>query len=316
MPLWTRRFVLAAGCAIEALSDTCPQCGASDIQTLSLESRLAPTVNLTNDESSSTSRSDVDTIAHFEIIAELGQGSYGHVYKARDLKLDRIVALKRLKYADQHEIKRRFEREIHAAAQIPKHPHVVAIYEAGSVDEGLYLSTEFVDGSDLKALLESGPLGISHAIDLMIKISRGVGIAHLAGVIHRDIKPANILIDQEGQPRVSDFGLAKRLEEDHTLTRSGDTLGSPAYMSPEQASGRSSIADARTDVWSLGVLLYQLLSSRLPFSDRSLVELYRKIQDEQPISPSNHVRDIPVEVDAICMRCLKKKPHRSIRQCK
>jgi serine/threonine protein kinase len=203
-------------------------------------------------------------ISHFEIIEKIGEGGMGAVYKARDLDLDRLVALKFLKHvplADEKE-SARFEREAKAAASLD-HPNICTVYEIGQADGVTFIAMAHVDGSGLDERIGAGPLPLGEAVDIGIQIARGLHAAHEQGIVHRDIKSANIILDDAGHAKITDFGLALR-EGQSRLTKEGRTAGTLPYMSPEQCNAEP--VDERSDTWSLGVVLYEMITGQLPFA--------------------------------------------------
>ena len=250
-------------------------------------------------------------VGRFEILAELGVGSFGYVFRARDTELDRIVAIKiqRAGRIAHEEDAERFHREAKSAAQL-KHPGIVALYETGQTDEGVwYLVTEFIDGETLESRLARGRLSFSQAVELISRTADALQYAHDHGVIHRDVKPSNVLIDREGQPHVTDFGLAKREAGEATMTPDGQVMGTPAYMSPEQARGESHGVDARTDIYSLGVILYEVLTGECPFQGNRRMLLLQVLEDE-PRPPRKLNDKIPRDLQTICLKAMAKSPAR------
>ncbi|MFC1806457.1 SUMF1/EgtB/PvdO family nonheme iron enzyme, partial [Planctomycetota bacterium] len=221
-------------------------------------------------------------LAGFELLGPLGKGGMGTVFKARQLSMDRLVALKILprKLAENQDFVVRFIREARSAAKL-RHPHIVQAYDVGHAEGVYYFAMEYVDGEGLNAILQrEGPLDPQRALRLMRQVCSALVAAHKAGIIHRDIKPSNLMVDQNGDVRVTDFGLAKRAEGDFELTADGQTLGSPTYVSPEMASGKG--VDARADLYSLGATFYHLLAGRPPFEGASFSELIVKHVNESP----------------------------------
>jgi serine/threonine protein kinase len=202
------------------------------------------------------------SLGRFELLEQVGVGSFGYVFRARDTELGRLVAIKipRAGHLASMEDAARFLREARSAAQL-KHPGIVTIHETGQAEDGtFYLVEEFVQGTTLSARLKQGPVPFRDAAELIAAVCDALECAHSHGVIHRDIKPANILLDADGRPHLMDFGLAKREAEETVMTQDGQVLGTPAYMSPEQARGESHRVDVRTDIYSAGVVLYELLT--------------------------------------------------------
>ena len=230
------------------------------------------------------------TWGRYELLAVLGQGGMGTVYRAYHPQTDRQVALKviradRLPPLDSQErrdVLARFQQEVQAAARL-EHDHIVRVYEVGKQDEQPYFSMQFVAGQNLHQRLLDGPLPEREAARLLLPVTRAIEAAHAQGVVHRDIKPHNILLDESGRPWVSDFGLAKCLDYDAYETRTGMVLGTPPYMSPEQARGAS--VDHRTDVYALGATLYELLTGRPPFRAASSMETLRLVMDTDAVAP-------------------------------
>ena len=247
----------------------------------------------------------------FELLSELGVGSFGYVFKARDPRLDRIVALKVQRagsIASQEDIER-FLREARSAAQL-KHPAIVSLYEAGQTDDGVgYLVCEFIDGATLEQRLKEGPLSPATAADFAAELADALHYAHEHGVIHRDIKPSNVILDQRGRTHLMDFGLAKRQTGDVTMTSDGRVMGTPAYMSPEQARGASHEVDGRSDIYSLGVVLYEMLTGERPFQGNRRLLLLQVLEDEP--RPLRRLRsDIPRDLEVISLKAMNKSPAR------
>ena len=203
----------------------------------------------------------------------------------------------------------RFLAEAEAAAKLD-HPGIVPIFEVGEHEGQHYFSMGYVKGLSLARKVAAGPLPPHEAAELTKKVARAVGYAHEQGVIHRDLKPANVLLDQDGQPRVTDFGLAKRVEGDSDLTATGQVLGTPSYMPPEQAEGKLSQIKETTDVYSLGAILYTLLTGRPPFQADNAFDTLMQVIQRDPVSPRLLNHKVPRDLETICLKCLEKESGR------
>jgi serine/threonine protein kinase len=250
-------------------------------------------------------------LGKFDLLEELGAGSFGHVFRAHDTELDRTVAIKILRagrLAGQEETDR-FLREARSAAQL-KHPGIVSIYGAERTEDGAYyLVEEFIPGATLAARLGADRPGFREAAGLVAAVAEALDYAHRHGVVHRDIKPSNILLDLEGRPHLLDFGLAKRAGEDTPMTLDGQVLGTPAYVSPELARGEGNRVDGRSDVYSLGVVLYELLTGERPFGGSRKLLLLQVLEDD-PRPPRRLNDKVPRDLETVCLKCLAKAPAR------
>src|SRR5439155_14866937 len=198
---------------------------------------------------------------------------------------------------------KRFRIEAEAAASL-HHPNIVAIHEAGEIERQAFFSMDYVDGRSLGELLREGPLPPAQATEYLKAIALAVQFAHDCGILHRDLKPANVLIDSTGQIRITDFGLAKRLGKDSQLTLTGSIIGTPSYMSPEQAGGDAHVVGPQSDVYSLGAILYQMLTGQPPFRAESPEAILAQVLDQEPVPPRLLNHAVPVDLDSICLKCL------------
>jgi eukaryotic-like serine/threonine-protein kinase len=251
--------------------------------------------------------------AGYELLEEIGRGGMGVVYKARHLSRDRVVAIKMMlsaHFASRKELDR-FHAEAKASARF-EHPNIVSIYEVGSHEGQPYYSMQWIDGSSLAARAPSPRPGVSNRlmVELVIKVARAIHHAHERGVLHRDLKPANILLDSQGEPHVSDFGLACSLAPGSNATLPGSVIGSPSYMAPEQAAGKNEQLTTSTDIYGLGGVFYFLLTGRAPFSGATPLETLRDVLEREPVKPSSINPMVDRDLETICLKCLHKDPQR------
>jgi tetratricopeptide (TPR) repeat protein/tRNA A-37 threonylcarbamoyl transferase component Bud32 len=252
----------------------------------------------------------------YQILAELGRGGMGVVYKARQERLNRVVALKMViagAHASAHQLAR-FHAEAEAVAQL-QHPGIVQVFEIGEHDGLPFFSLEFVEGGSLADLIGGKPRPPHEAAETAELLARTMAVAHQHGIIHRDLKPANVLLTTDGQPKITDFGLAKRIEGDSDLTKSGTLMGSPNYMSPEQARGWTHEIGPVSDLYSLGAILYELLTGRAPFVGTSILDTLSQVRNQEPVPPSRLQPKVPRDLETICLKCLQKEPGRRYSSC-
>lgn len=247
----------------------------------------------------------------YEILEVLGRGGMGVVYKARQLGLNRIVALKMIlagENASPQDLAR-FRAEAEAVAQLG-HPNIVQIFEIGEQNNCPFLALEYVGGGSLAQHLDGTPVSARQAAGLVLALAQAVHHAHERGIVHRDLKPANVLLLSDGTPKITDFGLAKRTGVNVAHTQTGAILGSPSYMAPEQAEGAADKIGPATDVYALGVILYELLTGRPPFKGASLLETIDQVREHDPAPPRSLLPKTPRDLETICLKCLEKSPQR------
>ena len=250
---------------------------------------------------------DVPEIPGYIIVEVLGRGGQSVVYKALQHKLDRFVALKVIVSAKDPQDRVRFLREAEAVAQL-KHPHVVQIHDIGEHRGESYLSLEYVDGTTLARWIGSKPQPASASARMVETLARTMQVAHGHGIVHRDLKPSNILISADGTPKIADFGLVKRLQAESDLTHTGNILGTPSYMAPEQAQGKNRDVGPAADVYALGAILYEMLTGRPPFLGATSWETITQVLNVDPVSPRRMQPSVPRDLDTICLKCLAKDP--------
>lgn len=281
----------------------CPKCGAaghSPLETAPLPASAWPKI-----------ASPWPATPGYEILEELGRGGMGVVYRARQLALHRDVALKMIlagAYAGQDEL-RRFANEAQAIAHLD-HPNIVQIYEIGEADARPFIALEFLEGGSLSARLAGKPQPARAAAAMIATLADAVEFAHERGIVHRDLKPANVMFDRHGTMKITDFGLAKQLEAGAGATRTGDVMGTPAYMAPEQAGGAAKQVGPPCDIYALGVILYEMLTGRPPFHGQDSVDTLLAVLSEEPLPPRRLAARIPRDLETICLKCLEKSPAR------
>jgi WD40 repeat protein/serine/threonine protein kinase len=242
---------------------------------------------------------------------EIAHGGMGVVYRARQLSLGRTVAVKLLllgRYSSAESIER-FRREAQSAAAL-RHPNIVAIHEIGEHEGQQFFSMDYVEGQSLAGAVRAGPMEPRRSAEVVAAIAEAIQFAHEQGVLHRDLKPSNVLLDAFGQVRITDFGLAKKLGGSSDLTLTGQVVGTPSYLSPEQAAGKLAALGPTSDVYSIGALMYELLTGRPPFLSNSLQETLVRIQNDEPVSPRALNPALHRDLETICLKCLQKEPER------
>ncbi len=250
------------------------------------------------------------TIPGYDLLEKLGEGGMGVVYKALQVDLNRLVAVKMIRGdgANRPDQVARIRIEAESIARL-RHPHILQIHHTGVVGDCPFLALELLDGGSLADRLAHTPQPGRSSAELMATLARAIHAAHQVGIIHRDLKPSNVLFTPDGIPKISDFGLAKRLESDSTETQSGLIMGSPSYMAPEQARGNTKNVGPSADIYSLGAIFYEMLTGRPPFKGETAMETVRQVADDDPVPPSRLVPRLTRDLETICLKCLSKEPH-------
>jgi serine/threonine protein kinase len=248
-------------------------------------------------------------VTGYEVLAEVGRGAMGVVYKARQTGLNRLVALKMILAGPLAgpQLLDRFRKEAEAVARLG-HPNIVHVYDFGERQGLPFFSMELAEGGSLKDRLGSGPLPPPEAARLVRTLAQAMHHAHQRDIVHRDLKPANVLLIPDGTPKVTDFGLAKHLDSSDGPTQSGVVLGTPSYMAPEQARGRTREVGPRTDVYALGAILYECLTGRPPFKGDTALDTLDQVVQRDPTPPSWLRPDVPADLESVCLKCLQKDP--------
>ena len=298
----------------EALLDGHPELGSA-LDCLELLDRFAPSHN-PPDPTAQAGRAAraLGDFGEYELLEEIGRGGMGVVYKARQKNLDRTVAVKMILAGNlgSPDHLRRFQQEAKATARL-QHPHIVHIHEIGELDGRHFFAMEYVDGISLAKRIEQGPIDVDGidvdgAVRLLTIVAEAVDHLHGQGIVHRDLKPSNILLDRQGQPYVGDFGLAKVFRADSTATATGVISGTPSYMSPEQAAGQNDQVGPASDIYSLGAILYEMLTGRAPFSEDNPLDTLMQVLSREPVLPRKINPKIPRPLQLICLKCLAKSP--------
>jgi TolB-like protein/Tfp pilus assembly protein PilF/predicted Ser/Thr protein kinase len=279
--------------------------GCSDISSPAGKNRVP------NNKKSASAAELLGELGDYELLEEIGRGGQGVVFRARQKSLNRTVALKVIslgQWASKAHLKR-FRLEAEAAARL-EHRGIVPIHEVGERDGSCYFSMKFVEGGQLDAVVRQAPLSIRQAVQLIAKVARTVHYAHEHGILHRDIKPGNILLDAKGEPHLTDFGLARLVESESSVTQTLDVLGTPSYMAPEQAVGNNAAVSSATDVYGLGAVFYQLLTGQPPFAGGATYETIKLLLDTEPKQPRLINPKIDRDLSTICLKCLEKDPKR------
>jgi eukaryotic-like serine/threonine-protein kinase len=255
--------------------------------------------------------SDERAFGDYQLVEKVAEGGMGVVYRARQLSLNRIVAVKVIQpgRVGSAEMVLRFRAEAEAAASL-HHPNIVPIHETGECEGQHYFSMDYIEGQNLAEAVREGPLPSARAAQLVAKIAVAVDYAHQHKILHRDLKPSNVILDEAGEPRVTDFGLARQLGGDSTLTLTGQVFGSPAFIPPEQASGRRAAVGVCSDVYGLGAILYYLLTARPPFVGETIETTLAQVLEQEPVSPRLLNASVPRDLETICLKCLEKEPSR------
>lgn len=285
-----------------------PETGSDDQPTIPPTDRHAEDATIAPKQTEPSPGSPLPKLDGFQLLEELGRGGMGVVYKARNTKLDRTVALKMIlagQFASEEQVKR-FQIEAETAAKLD-HPGIVPIFDFGQSQGVHFFSMKLIDGKSLAEQLETYQSDPRKSAELMIKIARAVHHAHERGVLHRDLKPANILIDSVGQPAITDLGLAKQLDDDSGLTQTGLVMGSPGFMSPEQAAGKSDVTTS-ADVYALGAVLYWMITGRPPFQGQTNLDVILQTIDKQPESLQTYQPSADRDLNLICQKALNKSP--------
>lgn len=292
-PHCSNRIELVSDATLESIS--CGSCGSN--------------FSLVNSAPGTREAHAVTQLGQFELVERLGMGAFGSVWKARDTQLDRTVAVKiPRKGGLSPEEAEKFFREARSAAQL-RHPHIVPVYEVGRHEDTIYIVCELVRGVSLSDWLTGHPPHSREVSRICKVVANALHHAHEAGVIHRDLKPQNIMMDEEGLPHLMDFGLAKREANEVTMTVDGQILGTPAYMSPEQAGGRGHWTDRRSDIYSLGVLMFHMLTGETPFRGNAQMQVHQRLIQDPP-DPRKLNRHLPRDLSTICLKCLERDPNR------
>ncbi len=305
---------LCTACVLETALGIFPDAVAADQENEAANRRMGESARSPSPRFSDSPFQSVPMLGElgdYELLEEIGRGAQGVVFRARQKSLNRTVALKVIslgQWASKAHLKR-FRREAEAAASLD-HPSIVPIYEVGERDGSCYFSMKFVEGGQLDEVVRRTPMSIRQAVELIAKVARTVHYAHEHLILHRDIKPGNILLDAKGEPHLTDFGLARLVESESSVTQTLDVLGTPSYMAPEQAVGNNAAVSSATDVYGLGAVLYQLLTGNPPFAGGTTYETIKLLENTEARPPRLLNPKVDRDLSTICLKCLEKDPKR------